>query len=336
MHIPDGYLSPHTCAAMSAAMLPVWATAAWKVKQTLKNRQIPLMAIGTAFCFTIMMYNLPIPGGTTGHAVGGGLLAIVLGPWAACIGVSIALAVQALLFGDGGILAFGANAFNMAFLMPFSAYFIYRLVAANSEATSSRRWIGGFVAGFISLNLAALATAVELGLQPALFHAVDGTPLFCPYPLNVAVPAMAVAHLAIAGPIEGIITALAVRYLYAGNSGLLSTESPVLLETQGYKKLWGWVGALVLLSPLGLLASGTAWGEWAMEEIKEQLGYIPQGMAGLSEIWSAPLPDYVLPGFDRTFFQLSITYIASAALGLLAITLLTHFFGQVQRKVGES
>ena len=79
------------------------------------------MAMAAAFSFVIMMFNIPLPGGTSAHAVGGTLLAVVLGPWAACICVTIALVIQALLFGDGGVWTFGANCFNMAFVMPFPA-----------------------------------------------------------------------------------------------------------------------------------------------------------------------------------------------------------------------
>lgn len=334
MHIPEGYLSPQTCAVMGAAMLPVWSTAVKKVKRTLKSRYIPLMAIGAAFSFTIMMYNVPIPDGTTAHAVGGGLIAIILGPWAACISITMALAIQALLFGDGGILALGANTFNMAFLLPFSAYYVYRLIAGNSEATSSRRWVGGLVGSYVGINLAALATAVELGIQPVLFHTANGTALYSPYPLSMAIPAMALVHLLIAGPIEGVITALVIRYLQVSNTSLLSIgTSQMQVETQRYKKLWWGLGVLILLSPLGLLARGTAWGEWSLDEIEEKLGFIPEGMARLSDGWHAPLTDYGVPGLDQSFFQASTGYIASAVVGLLIILALTYLFGHMQRKV---
>src|SRR5580765_5064932 len=127
MHIPDGYLSPATCAAMGAAMVPAWATAGRRVRKVVKSRYVPLMAIGAAYCFLVMMFNVPIPDGTTAHAVGGVLVAVLLGPWAAVIAVSVALGIQALFFGDGGVLAFGANAFNMAFVMPMAGYGVYWL-----------------------------------------------------------------------------------------------------------------------------------------------------------------------------------------------------------------
>jgi len=337
MHIPDGYLSPQTCAVMGAAMLPVWVAAIKRVNQILKTRLVPLMAIGAAFSFVIMMYNVPIPGGTTAHAVGGGIIAIILGPWAACISITIALAIQALLFGDGGILAFGANTFNIAFILPFTAYYVYRLIAGKTEVSSSRRWIGGLVGGYIGLNLAAVAAAVEFGIQPALFHTADGIALYCPYPLSLAIPAMAFAHLLIAGPIEGIVTALVVRYLQASNSSLLSienTQAPT--EGQSYRKLWWGLGALIVFSPLGLLASGTAWGEWGLDEMEEKLGFIPQGMSRLSASWRALVPDYGIPGLDQTFFQSAAGYIISALAGLAIILAITYIFSYMQKKTREN
>src|SRR6476469_4348962 len=129
MHIPDSYLSPATCAVLGAAMVPVWATAARRAKRVVKSRFAPLMAVGAAYSFLVMMFNVPIPDGTTAHAVGGVLVAVLLGPWAAVIAVSVALAVQALFFGDGGVLSFAANCVNMAVVMPFVGYGIYVLLA---------------------------------------------------------------------------------------------------------------------------------------------------------------------------------------------------------------
>src|SRR5512142_973211 len=114
MHIPDSAISPVTSLAAGAAMIPVCRVAAGRLKTTLATRQVPLLAIGAAFCFTIMMFNIPVPGGTTVHPVGAVLMAVMLGPWAAVMGVTVALAIQALFFADGGVLAIGANSFTMA------------------------------------------------------------------------------------------------------------------------------------------------------------------------------------------------------------------------------
>ncbi|MGE5708452.1 MAG: energy-coupling factor ABC transporter permease, partial [Bacteroidota bacterium] len=124
MHIPDGYLSPQTTLPTFALMASFWGVGLRRLRSSLRLRQIPLLALGAAFSFVLMMFNIPIPGGTTGHAVGGVLVAILLGPWAASIAVSLALIVQALLFGDGGITAIGANCLTMGVVMPFVGYSI--------------------------------------------------------------------------------------------------------------------------------------------------------------------------------------------------------------------
>jgi cobalt/nickel transport system permease protein len=213
MHIPDGYLSPATCGVFGAIMVPIWTAASRIVKKTLKARQVPFLAIGAAFSFVIMMFNVPIPGGSTGHAVGGVLVAILLGPWAACIAVTVALVIQALLFGDGGITAIGANCFNMAFVLPFVGYYVYKFISSNSEPGSNRQIIAAGIGAYVGICVAATVAGIEFGLQPLLFHAANGQSLYCPYGLNIAVPAMAGEHLLIFGWVEAIVTALVVKYL---------------------------------------------------------------------------------------------------------------------------
>ncbi|GMB00172.1 cobalt transporter CbiM [Pelosinus sp. IPA-1] len=213
MHIPDGYLSPSTCLSISTAMLPVWYKASSVIKKNLDISQVPYMAMGAVFSFLIMMFNIPIPNGTTAHAIGGVMIAIALGPWVAVIGVSVALFIQAIVFGDGGILAFGVNAFNMAFVMPFVGYYIFNVLTKGAEVGSKRYIAAAGVAGYIGLNMAALLAAIEFGIQPLLFTAADGTPLYCPYGLNVTVPAMMMVHLTVAGVVEGIFTAIGIRYI---------------------------------------------------------------------------------------------------------------------------
>lgn len=206
MHIPDNYLSPSTCVVMGAVMIPVWRTAMHKVKNELTKKRIPLMGIGAAFSFMIMMFNIPLPGGTTGHAIGATLVALLLGPWAACISVTIALLVQAVIFGDGGILAFAANSFNMAFVAPFVGYYTYNLIKSRIKSEKGT-YVAVFISAYIAINAAALFTAIEFGIQPLLFKDVAGLPLYAPYPLSISIPAMIIPHLAIAGVLEGIITA---------------------------------------------------------------------------------------------------------------------------------
>jgi len=224
MHIPDGYLGPATCGFFYVVMLPIWALASKIVKNTLKTRQVPMLAIGAAFSFVIMMFNVPIPGGSTGHAVGGVLVAVLLGPWAACIAITVALVVQALLFGDGGITAIGANCFNMAFVLPFVGYYIYKAISYKAPAGANRRVIAAGVAGYIGINLAALCAGIEFGLQPLLHHTASGQALYCPYGLKVAVIAMASEHLLIFGWVEAIVTALVIKYLLKTSPELIGEE----------------------------------------------------------------------------------------------------------------
>src|SRR5215472_13727590 len=134
MHIPDGYLSPSTCAGLYAASTPFWYVALRRLNATLHSRMVPLISVFSAFSFVIMMFNLPLPGGTTGHAVGMGVASIVLGPWASIAAISIALVIQALFFGDGGVTAIGANCFNMAIAGSLAGYFSYRVLSYGAAA----------------------------------------------------------------------------------------------------------------------------------------------------------------------------------------------------------
>jgi len=225
MHIPDGYLGPATYGTLYAVMAPLWGLASRKVRRSLRQRHVPYLALGAAFSFVIMMFNIPIPGGSTGHAVGGAVVAILLGPWAAVIALSIALVIQALLFGDGGITAIAANCFNMAFVLPMTGYLVYRAVSRGSSVTSRRRWLAGALAGYVGLNAAAVTTAVMLGIQPLIAHGPDGRPLYFPYPLEVALPVMALQHLLLFGTIEAILTALLIGYF--------QRTDPAMLEIAG-------------------------------------------------------------------------------------------------------
>ncbi len=225
MHIPDGYLSPQTCAVMYAAAAPFWYVAGSRVKKELTARAVPVLSLLAAFTFTIMMFNIPLPGGTSAHAVGSVLTAVVLGPWAAIIATSVALVIQALLFGDGGITAIGANCFNMAVAMPLAGYLVYRLVSTGAPISSRRQVWGSALGGYVGINLAALLTALELGVQPLLFVAADGTPLYSPFSIAQTLPAMMLGHLTLAGIAEAAVTGLAVAFLQRTNLPLLQLRS---------------------------------------------------------------------------------------------------------------
>lgn len=316
MHIPDNYLSPSTCAVMAAAMVPVWAVSVKKVKNEISKAKMPQLGIAAALSFLLMMFNVPLIGGTTGHAVGGTLIAILLGPYSACISVSVALLVQALLFGDGGILAFGANCFNMAFILPFLGYFVYKFIKDHTKS-SAGEYTGIVVGSYFGINVAALFAAIEFGIQPLLFTNSAGQALYCPYPLSVSIPAMMIPHLAIAGIVEVLFTVLIYTFIKKVSPGMIFTE-----DKKKSRPIWGLLAGLICLSPLGLLATGTAWGEWGGDEIAsvvsggKALGYTPEGMANGLNL-SVVIPDYSVSGVPEV-----LGYIISAILGVAILVIL--------------
>lgn len=319
MHIPDNYLSPQTCGVLVAAMVPVWTISVKKVREQIPKEKIPAIGVAAAFSFLGMMFNIPIPGGTTGHAVGATLIAALLGPWGACIAVSVALLLQALLFGDGGILSFGANCFNMAFVMPFVGYGIARLIMGRVR-TGRGRLIGLGIGAYAGINAAALCAAVEFGIQPMLFTNAAGQALYCPYGLEIAVPAMMIGHLTVFGLAEVVYTTAVYVFLEKTSPDLIrigdsagtsaGTSLPVKLLVAG----------LIILTPLGLLAEGTAWGEWGSDEIAATgAGYTPAGMrSGLN--WKALLPDYSVGNLPA-----ALGYILSAVIGVAILVILFKF-----------
>jgi cobalt/nickel transport system permease protein len=361
MHIPDGYLSPSTCAVLYAAAIAGWYSALKRLKRMLLSRVVPLISVFAAFSFVVMMFNLPLPGGTTGHALGVTISAIVLGPSGAVLAISIALAIQALFFGDGGISTLGANCFNMAIVASLVAYASYRLIAAGAAIGSKRRVAAAAIAGYLAVNAAALIAAIEFGIQPALFHDARGMPLYAPYPLSIAVPAMMIGHLTLAGAAEAAISAGLVAYLQAADPALLRNTAGVLPATEtasalmpaattSLRRLWMAVALLMVLTPLGILAAGKAWGEWSPSELAlRQSGRQaasaannsvapsapPAGMQQLAKLWTAPFPAYA-PTFVKSA---RFGYFLSAmfAVGiLLLVSLAAQLWVQRRREVRHS
>jgi cobalt/nickel transport system permease protein len=382
MHIPENYLSPATCGVMTAAMVPVWVHAVKKVKVELPKDKVPLLGVGAAFSFLAMMFNVPLVGGTTGHAVGGTLIALLFGPDAACIAVSVALLLQAVIFGDGGILAFGANCFNMAFVLPYVGYFVYSWIvkrAAKSSVTGVAErnsvkpgihYAAAAVGSYIGINAAAFCAAVEFGVQPLLFKDSLGNALYCPYDLSVSIPAMMIPHLAVAGVVEAVFTVAVYAFVRktapelifdnARNGAVpegVAAERKVTVpdgeadgritvataaagqaaeKTSGksgsHIPVFALIAVLIAATPLGLLATGAAWGEWGAEEIAEvvtdgeALGYTPEGLANG---WSleALMPDYALDGMNKI-----AAYILSAVIGVALLIILFKLFSIPFRK----
>jgi cobalt/nickel transport system permease protein len=345
VHIPDGYLSPSTCAALYAGAAPFWWVALRRLQRTLHTRLVPRISLFAAFSFVVMMFNVPLPGGTTGHATGVALAAVALGPSAAILAVSAALVIQALFFGDGGITALGANCFNIAIVGSLVAFVVYRAVAGRAPLGAPRRVVAAGLAGYAAINVAALVTAIEFGIQPLLFRDASGAPLYCPYPLGIAVPAMMIGHLTIAGIAELVLTGGVVAFIQRTDPSLLTTaagrHTRVAADDAGagrphsLRPLWLTLGAMLVLTPLGLLAGGTAWGEWAASDFADptarqaiagsSLGHAPplaapEGLRRLSSVWTAPIPDYAPPLLRSEAVGYALSGMFGAGLVVLAVT----------------
>jgi cobalt/nickel transport system permease protein len=365
MHIPDGYLSPSTCVALYASSAPFWYVALRRLKRWLSTRLIPLLSVFAAFSFLVMMFNLPLPGGTTGHALGVAVAAIVLGPWASILALSIALLIQALFFGDGGITTLGANCFNMAIVGSLVAYFVYRLLAGRAAITSSRRIVAAALAGYTAINASAFCAAVEFGVQPLLFRDASGAPLYAPYPLSIALPAIMIGHLSFAGLAELVLSGGVVAYFQRANPSLLKLTAPGATrgdeETRNVvsqhawstmRPLWTALALLLALTPLGILAGGAAWGEWGARDfsqaaVRQRIAaasrnlapppQAPQGLERLYSVWTAPFPQYA-PSFVR---RPALGYMLSAMFGsgiiILVFLIVSALFGRGgrQREAGS-
>jgi cobalt/nickel transport system permease protein len=356
MHIPDGYLSPSTCAALYASSAPFWYVALRRLKRWLSTRLIPLLSVFAAFSFLVMMFNLPLPGGTTGHALGVAIATIVLGPWASIFALSIALLIQALFFGDGGITTLGANCFNMAIVGSLVAYFVYRLLAGRAAITSSRRIVAAALAGYTAINASAFCAALEFGLQPLLFRDASGAPLYAPYPLSITIPAIMIGHLSFAGIAELVLSGGVVAYFQRANPSLLKLTAPGATRGDGESgrivsqgawstltPLWTALALLLALTPLGILAGGAAWGEWGARDFSQAAArqriaaasrnlapppQAPHGLERLYSVWTAPFPQYA-PSFVR---RPALGYLLSAMFGsgiiILVFLILSSLFAR--------
>ena len=210
MHIPDGFLNVSTVAATYVVSAGGLANAVRIANKKIGEKQVPLMGVLAAFIFAAQMLNFPVAGGTSGHMVGAALAAILIGPWGAIIIMAAVLMAQSLIFQDGGLLALGANIFNMGIIASFSAYYIYRLFEALFGGSVKAKLIGGFAAGWASVFLAAIVCALELAISGAS-------------PLRAVMPAMAGVH-ALIGIGEGLITVAVLRLVVATRVDLLRLQ----------------------------------------------------------------------------------------------------------------
>ena len=210
MHIPDGFLNIATVATTYVVSAGGVSYAVKEANRKLGEKHVPLMGVLAAFIFAGQMLNFPIAGGTSGHLIGAALAAILLGPWAAVLIMSCVLIAQSLIFQDGGLLALGANVFNMGIVASFSGYYLYRLVVSLSGDDRKGKLIGGFVGAWGSVFLASIFCAIELALSGAS-------------PMEVVLPAMAGLH-ALIGIGEGLITGTALSLVLATRADLLQLQ----------------------------------------------------------------------------------------------------------------
>jgi cobalt/nickel transport system permease protein len=292
MHIPDGFLSAPVAILLWVISIIIVGYALKRVNKDLGERQVPLMGVLAAAIFAGQMLNFAVAGGTSGHLLGATIAAILLGPWAAILVITTVVGVQALIFQDGGLLALGANIFNMAVIGVAVAYMTYQTV---QKVAGRRKWgifVGGFLAAWLSIVIASLAAALEL--------AVSGTS-----PANIAVPAMASIH-ALIGIGEGLITVGALAIIYAARPDLLKAGQE---RSTGGAIVWvlGLLSALVLaiLSPL---ASSHPDG---LEWVAEQKGFLDTAQSSLYNI----IPDYVFPGVSNE----ALATIIAGILGTLIV-----------------
>jgi len=210
MHIPDGFLNIATVATTYAVSAGGVSYAVKEANKKLREKHVPLMGILAAFIFAAQMLNFPVAGGTSGHLIGAALAAILLGPWASVLIMSCVLIAQSLIFQDGGLLALGANIFNMGIVASFSGYYLYCLATSFLGGSRKGKLVGSFVGAWGSVLLASIACAIELVVSGAS-------------PIGVALPAMAVIH-ALIGIGEGLITSTVLSLVLVTRADLLELQ----------------------------------------------------------------------------------------------------------------
>ncbi len=292
MHIPDGFLSVGVIIVCWVLSIIGIGVALARTRKALRERQVPVMGVLAAFIFAAQMLNFTVVGGTSGHFLGAALAAILLGPWAAMLTMTTVVAIQALLFQDGGLLALGANVLNMAVIGPMVAYGFYRGVRTLLGNRKGSTLVAGFVAAWVSIVVAAVACAMELGFS--------GTS-----PIGIALPAMAGIH-ALIGIGEGLIT--------VGALALVTTTRPDLVEAErapvpaGMRWVWGGLAIAVVLTLLSPLASPYPDG---LESVAERFGFIERAQEPLYQV----IPDYVFPGISNE----ALATIAAGIVGTLIV-----------------
>lgn len=276
MHIPDGFLSVLVSMIFWVISVIVIGIALRKTRHDFGDREAPLMGILAAAIFAGQMLNFSVAGGTSGHLLGATIAMILLGPWAAVLVMTSVVSVQALLFQDGGILALGANIFNMAVVGVFVSYAVYILVKRICKGNSRGIFVAGFAAAWTSIFIASLSCGLQLALS--------GTS-----PANIAIPAMGAIH-ALIGIGEGLITTGALAFLLASRKDLLNLGEKAPKSNRGI--LAGGSLIILILAVLSPLASSHPDG---LEWVAERQGFLDQAKEALYKI----IPDYMVPGISN-------------------------------------
>lgn len=275
MHIPDGFLSLAVSVVLWIVSIILVGIALWQAEKELGPLQVPLMGVLAAVIFAGQMLNFQVAGGTSGHLMGAALATIFLGPWSAIVVMTAVVAIQALIFQDGGLLALGANIFNMGIVGVAVSYAVYRVVMRLAQGRTWGVFVGAAVAAWLSIVVAALACAIQLSLS--------GTS-----PANVSIPAMGGIHMLI-GLGEALITLGAVAFVYVARRDLLKLGEA--RPAGGRIVLVGGLIIAALLAILSPLASAYPDGlEWVAETT--QPAFIDLAAEAPYQI----IPDYVFPG----------------------------------------
>jgi cobalt/nickel transport system permease protein len=208
LHIPDGFLSLPVSLVTWVMAIALIAVSLNRVKTAYQDRIVPLMGVCAAFIFAAQMINFPVPGGTSGHLLGGTLAGALLGPWAGSLVMTVVFIVQSVLFQDGGLTVLGANVVNMGLIGTFGGYYLYKVIRSVAGFNSWRGMaLGVAIAAWVSVVVAAIVCAIQLALSGTV-------------PLGVSLSAMLLWHIPI-GVGEAIITLLAISYVWRTRPDLL-------------------------------------------------------------------------------------------------------------------
>ncbi len=205
MHIPDGFIAPQMYLPAYGVAAGCWAYAVKRLRAGLQEELIPRLAVLTAFSFVAMTVMVPLPGGTSAHATGVAVLAILFGIWTGFVAISLVLLFQALLLGAGGVTSMPVNALAIGLAGTTVAWWGYRILAPV------HRGLALVAAGWLSVVVPAFLVALALGLQPVIASTASGQPLFFPFGLSITLPAVMLPH-AVVGIGEGVLTLLVVRF----------------------------------------------------------------------------------------------------------------------------